>query len=196
MYKILVIGDSNVGKTSFTDSIEYITGGTLKREFEVSECIYRKVVEYKTSVGTIIADVYDCDEYPCDAQVYGTNAAILMYDVTSSSTRNSLLTMYRDIMNDNGFGKIPVIVVANKWELVEDEATRVHNNSLTFDCAKMETDAEGNTTVVSELHTVPHYQMSAKTGFNIEQVLLGLFSSFADEQEVTLIAPEGVTVAP
>lgn len=225
--KILVIGEGGVGKTSYVNALHDVYGNQIHEGFW-----YRHQMVFKTSKGTVIADMDTANCAPSGAvrvlgglikkiegddplstkiigdteplshtddevkrpHLYGVDAVIIMYDASSESSRRTVDAFYSDVMNFNGFGKIPVVVVGNKCDLLDEEKMKANTSTITIDLDKEETDVEGNSTVVVEQHKVPHYLMNLHiANYQAELLLVKLLEIITGEPEMTLHKPDPKT---
>lgn len=171
VYKIALIGDGGVGKTAIRERY-------LGREFKA---------EYLLTIG---ADFAMCDDYinglPIRYQVWdlagqkrfdfvreayykGCIGALLVFDITRPESFFNMPKWINELWTLNGFGRVPIVVVANKidlLELVDNPVSAKHGWTFTHKLSNL-TEPDG-----FKCHYI---QTSAKTGENINQAfsLLG-----------------------
>ncbi|MHB1910242.1 MAG: ADP-ribosylation factor-like protein [Nitrososphaerales archaeon] len=116
-YKIILVGDSGVGKTCY---INRIVNGTLSATtrtlgVEVTPVYFRT----HSPDGTIVFNVWDCSTYTGQLRPEdywgGANGAIVMYDRTKASSQESVHAWIERVRAT--CGPIPIVVCGNKAEL-------------------------------------------------------------------------------
>ncbi len=171
VYKIALIGDGGVGKTSIRERY-------LGKEFNA---------QYLLTIG---ADFSMCDTeingFPIRYQVWdlagqkrfevvreayykGCIGALLVYDVTRPESFYNMHLWINELWTKNGFGRVPIVVLANKIDLYElvDTAISPQKGRTFTDKLSLLTESDG---------FMCHFiETSAKTGENITQAfsLLG-----------------------
>lgn len=118
IYKIIVIGDPMVGKTSLltkfaTDKFEDIYLPTIGAN------ITKKVVEVDGGKSSLM--LWDIAGQKDFYEIYksyfnGANAVIIVFDITRKETFKNVTNWYGECFN-NGIGHAPVILVGNKNDL-------------------------------------------------------------------------------
>jgi small GTP-binding protein len=119
-YKIVLLGDSRVGKTSLiTRQVHELTPGTPKPTLgchcnELSFTIDQKQICLQ------VWDTAGQEMYRALVPVYlrGANCALLLYDVLDQQSFDSLGHWY-SLLDDVVMEAIPVFLVANKIDLIE-----------------------------------------------------------------------------
>ncbi|XP_064484129.1 ras-related protein Rab-32B-like [Ornithodoros turicata] len=123
LFKVLVVGDFGVGKTSL---IRRYTEGmfhqsykiTIGVDFSVKELVWNN----KKHITLQLWDIAGHERFGHMTRVYYkyATAAIIVYDLTRPATLHSVLKWQRDLWDkvehQNGF-PIPVILIANKCDL-------------------------------------------------------------------------------
>jgi small GTP-binding protein len=173
VYKIVLLGDGGVGKTSIRRrylgegfSNDYLM--TIGAEFAVKR--------FDDSADVLqIWDLAGQPRFDGVRQAYyaGTSAAILVYDITRPDTFYSISNWIAEILTHRNLDRpLPLILVANKNDLSYDENYSVvtteqgiaYSKDLS-DWAKLE---------------VPFIETSAKTGFNVSK----MFDELIDNMEL------------
>eukprot|EP01061_Rhynchopus_euleeides_P005466 TRINITY_DN14714_c0_g1_i1.p1 TRINITY_DN14714_c0_g1~~TRINITY_DN14714_c0_g1_i1.p1 ORF type:complete len:224 (+),score=72.18 TRINITY_DN14714_c0_g1_i1:358-1029(+) len=162
LYKILVVGDVGVGKTSLVK--RYAHGlwapnykATIGVDFSLKE-IYD--VAQNTTIRVQLWDVAGQERYKNLTRVYYNQAvgAVIVYDGTRDSTLEGALEWKADIDHKvflPGGGSIPCILVRNKADLPQSVALS-HNKQQQL-------------THEHQFHSV--HEVSAKTGVNVDQAI-------------------------
>ncbi|MHA2126923.1 MAG: GTP-binding protein [Promethearchaeota archaeon] len=156
VYKLSLIGDGGVGKTSMAQRYVH---GIFKADYKATigtfiskrECIFN---ELDTSVKFMIWDLAGQNQFQRLWPDYLTDsrAGVIMFDITNKESFNNVRKWY-DIINKVALPKIILILVGNKSDLEED---REITTQVGMDLAK-------------ELG-IYYMETSAKTNENIEEV--------------------------
>ncbi len=128
-YKVLVLGDGSVGKTTFFQKV-------FKQEKEVAKklSVRVEVIEikrvYKEQEYSI--ELYDLPAGELSSRrstkwYYGTSGAIILFDITRVQTFRHVNYWIDELINYNGYGKLPIVLVGNKTDL-KGNAQRVINS--------------------------------------------------------------------
>nr|QBK86444.1 MAG: Ras-related GTPase [Marseillevirus LCMAC102] len=114
-YKILLVGDENVGKSSL---IRRLSTADFKEGYAPTLGVDVSPLTFSTKHGLITFNIWDCAGNPdyksLGIQGYGkqTDAAIIMFDLTFEITYNNVHGWIENIHNI--CGDIPIIVCGNK----------------------------------------------------------------------------------
>ncbi len=161
LFKILFIGDKEVGRSSFLkDSLrtDYFNG---ERKNTIGVEIYRKELTIEGRVvDLMIHDVSNKEIWRPLLRSYisGSNAAILMFDLTNLKSFNYLFhfpKMIREVA-----GEIPILLLGNKIDLEEERAV----------------SREEGTAFTRDNNLLGYIEISAKTGQDCE----GIFKLIAE----------------
>jgi len=161
VYKLLLIGDSGVGKTSlllqFSDQTFQETSVNLT------------TVDYKNKNVVIDGKTFSLQIWDTAGQerfrtitssfYRGAHGVIIVYDMTDQNSYNNVMLWMQEIQRYAVFG-VSRVLVGNKFD--QDDKKIVSYNT-----AKEYADSLG----------IPFLEASAKTGFNVEQI----FSTMANE---------------
>ena len=172
--KIIVVGNSGTGKTSFVN--KWIKG-TFDENYKatiVSEFSY-KIFDYKDKSYRIqLWDLAGMDQNICITKIFSkdSHGCIVLSDITDKSTleiskkwKNTVDETARFLDGTN----IPSILIRNKIDLLENE----DNND---DEEKMKDFCEKN-------KFLRCFKTSAKTGTNIDEAMNFLISTIIDKME-------------
>lgn len=149
--KVILSGDAGVGKTSFVKYIKTVP-------FETK---YVGTVGYEAHPHTyndVTIMMYDMagdarrmsNDITINALCADAGVIILMYDVTHKTSYLSLKKWYDYYRNINS--TVPIVVVGNK---IDSEGRRMNATNTTFHIE----------------NTLPHFELSAKTGQNVSDLL-------------------------
>jgi len=146
-YKIVLIGDPGVGKTTIIDKLGAKLVNSLPKSIMDSSqtYLYRLRVDDK-NIRLFIFDVWG-DEKSVPRYLDQTNSVIIVYDVSDYKTcksNNKWLTLLKDKIQDSSI----IVLAANKCDTtkqisINDGKTFANNNNLRF----METSALNNTNI-------------------------------------------------
>jgi small GTP-binding protein len=167
-YKLLMLGDASVGKTSLTH--RYITGIFIDSpRLTIGVDFFSKKVRLSNGkkVKLQIWDFGGEERFRFLLPTYskGSNAALFLYDITSQKSLESI-GVWLDIVRKNA-GNIPIFLVGSKKDLEDHREV-----SFTF--------AEEAATKNSCSH---HMELSSKTGENVEQSFEKITELLLDESE-------------
>lgn len=160
LLKVILLGDSGVGKTSLMnryvkDKFKSLYRRTIGADFFVKDVIVDdKVVTMQ------VWDTAGQERFQSLGLSFyrGSDCVILVHDVTSPASRNSLKIWKEEFLTQgapNDPKNFPFIVLANKIDLVTG-VFREDNLQDVLECD----------------HEVPHYQTSAKFNVNVEKAFL------------------------
>jgi small GTP-binding protein len=153
VYKIIVIGDPMVGKTSLltkfaTDRFEEIYLPTIGAN------ITKKVLDIDGGrVSLMLWDIAGQKDFYEIYKSYfnGANAIIIVFDITRKETFSNVKLWYGECI-DNGIGHAPIILVGNKSDLYDREIT------------------VSNAMAHGEMFNAKYFETSALTGKNVDAV--------------------------
>ncbi|MFX1602634.1 MAG: Rab family GTPase [Promethearchaeota archaeon] len=176
VYKIIIIGDANVGKTS---TVNRWAHGWFKHDYKQTVGVqhYSRTVELgkggvKTTVKMVIWDMAGQDIFK-ELRMHfydGATGVVLMFDITRKGTFNHLPRWIDEAWESIG-ERVPVVVVANKGDLKRRRVTQK-------DIAQYAKSLKA-----------PHIVTSALTGSNVTD-LFQLVASMV-HQETQGIVPRG-----
>lgn len=153
-YKLLMLGDASVGKTSLTH--RYITGVFVDSpRLTIGVDFFSKKIQLanEKKVKLQIWDFGGEERFRFLLPTYskGSNAALFLYDITSQKTLESL-PLWIDIVRKNA-GNIPIFLIGSKSDL-NDHRVVTKEAALEYSTKHLCTK---------------HLELSAKTGANVEE---------------------------
>lgn len=165
MYKILLLGDSMVGKTSFlmryTDN-EFIDNpiSTVGLDYKLK---YLKLQNEKT-IKMQLWDTAGQDKLRAITQNYykGANGIILMYDITCMRSFNNVRNWLSSI-NNSSAENIQIILLGNK-----------------IDCAELREVAKDEGEKIAKEFGIGFFEVSAKINHNLEKAIMHICRSIYD----------------
>ncbi|MFW9853538.1 MAG: Rab family GTPase [Candidatus Thorarchaeota archaeon] len=171
VFKIVLIGDGGVGKTAIRE--RYLGHGfetqyvmTIGADFSMKdEVIHGNPIRYQ------IWDLAGQERFDGVRDVYykGAMGALLVYDVSRPESYYNCVKWIKELWANNGRGKVPVVVVANKIDLRQS-----CDDPITSEQGRLISKKLSNLT--SSMGFACHYvETSAKTGAKVHDAysLLG-----------------------
>jgi len=119
IFKAIIIGDGKVGKTSIIRRyVHEQFDPQYKKTIGVAHAVKRLIIN-DCEVTLTIWDTGGQELFDCIRPQYyrGANGALIIYDVTNKESFDHLDKWFSDLYEQ--CGKIPIILVANKIDLVE-----------------------------------------------------------------------------
>ncbi|TFG03743.1 MAG: GTP-binding protein [Promethearchaeota archaeon] len=153
-FKILLLGDASVGKTSFTKRYCYNIFNPSER-LTIGVDFHVKTIDLKgKKVKLQIWDIGGEERFRFLLPTYclGANAAFLLYDITRPSTLENI-TEWTSIVRQKG-GPIPIVLVGAKLDLADDERKVPREHGIQI--------AEKN-------KMVGFVELSSKSGENVDE---------------------------
>ena len=173
--KIIVVGNSGTGKTSFVnkwikDSFDETYKATIVSEFSY------KIVEYKEKSYKIqLWDLAGMDQNICITKIFSkdSHGCIVLSDITNEKTLTECVKWKNTVDETTKFldgTNIPSILIRNKVDLLEENNEKDNDEEMIKDfCEKNK--------------FLKCFKTSAKTGTNIEEAMLFLISNIVDKLE-------------
>lgn len=154
IFKVLLIGEAAVGKTSLT--MKFIHG-KFKSDYLLTVGMepYSKYVKVGKDMVTLsIWDIAGQQRFDVFRTMFfrGAKAALLVFDLTRPTTLAKLQNWYEDLVKNAGADVI-TILVGNKNDL-EDLRSVPKKDALAF---------------AKKIKALTYIETSAKTGFNVEE---------------------------
>ena len=173
--KIIVVGNSGTGKTSFVnkwikDSFDETYKATIVSEFSY------KIVDYKDKSYKIqLWDLAGMDQNICITKIFSkdSHGCIVLSDITDEKTLTECVKWKNTVDETTKFldgSNIPSILIRNKIDLLEENNENDNDEDMIKDfCEKNK--------------FLKCFKTSAKTGTNIEEAMLFLISNIVDKME-------------
>lgn len=167
-YKVILVGDGCVGKTSFCD--KHISD-TVRQEYIPTLGVNVHPIVLNTSHGDVCLDIWDVagqEKFGGLRQGYyqGGNAAIVMFDVTNQASFENIHAWILDIKkvcND-----IPIVVLGNKVDITDKKV-----------------NPEDISPVIQK-YQCTYYYVSTKTNYNLEKPFLSILRYLKKDEELHL----------
>ena len=171
--KIIVVGNSGTGKTSFVNKWIKDTFDEAYKATIVSEFSF-KVIEYKDKSYKIqLWDLAGMDQNICITKIFSkdSHGCIVLSDITNEKTLQECIKWKNTVDETTNFlddTNIPAILVRNKVDLLENN--NIDDEDMIKDfCEKNK--------------FLRCFKTSAKTGTNIEEAMNFLISNIIDKME-------------
>ncbi|XP_033726939.1 ras-related protein Rab-20-like [Pecten maximus] len=166
--KVIILGDYNVGKTSFI--CRYIDGTFKTKEPTIGAAFFLKQWgPYNVAVWDTAGD----ERYTGLSNFYCRNAgaAILAFDMTSVSSFESLWARFIPIL-DSALENCIKVVVGMKMDLLDNGRTR----EITVEEAKTFSREINSNIDLSKLPKDPYFETSSLNGSNVTEVFEFIFN--------------------
>jgi GTP-binding nuclear protein Ran len=167
-YKICLIGDGGVGKTTF---VKRLRNGEFQTKYFATMGVSVEPLLLMTSIGPIKIDVWDTagqekfrglqEGFYVDAHGF-----IIMYDVTNANSYKNLANWYKEVRDQS---PKPMVLVGNKCEVA---ARRVKPKAVTF----------------HRKINLQYYEVSTKLLYNIEKPFLYLIRRLTGDSNLTFVS--------
>ena len=175
--KIIVVGNSGTGKTSFVNKWIKDTFDETYKATIVSEFSF-KVVDYKDKSYKIqLWDLAGMDQNICITKIFSkdSHGCIVLSDITNEKTLTECTKWKNTVDETTKFldgSNIPSILIRNKVDLLENDENK--NN---------EDDEEMIKDFCEKNKFLRCFKTSAKTGTNIEEAMMFLISNIVDKMD-------------
>lgn len=166
-YKIIVIGDASVGKTSII--MQYHNNVFDPNHHEtIGASFIQKQIEVDGEIINInIWDTAGQEKYRSLVPMYtrNTSCAIIVFDVTNTQSYDILISWYQQV-KEEAPENCRIVIAGNKIDQIPD----FENNKNNDDINKIENFAEENKSDI--------FYVSAKTGKNIKEMFENITKNF------------------
>ena len=148
-YKVLIIGDGGVGKSTY---VRKINTGKFKTKYDTTIGLEPHQLTLYTNKGEKEITVYDTAGQEKFGNVRSniykeSDGAFIMFDLTSRITYMNIMKWHRDITNEMG-DDFPVVIIGNKLDLER----KVKPKLIKFPQKKK----------------IPYFEMSVKDEFQLD----------------------------
>ena len=165
MYKILLLGDSSVGKTCV---LTRYTDNTFQEDHMATIGLDFKIKNVNLDTGkTVKVQIWDTagqDRFKSITKNYykGAHGIILIYDVTNKKTFDNVKN-WVDIIKEEVSEKVSIILVGNKID--SNDNRKVSSQ-----------EGQG----IANEYGLPFYETSAKTGYNVDRAFNDLIKKVVE----------------
>ena len=167
-FKLVIIGDGGCGKTTFVK--RHLTG-EFEKQYVATVGAEVHPMRFETNYGKIQFNVWDTAGQERfaglrDGYYVNSDCAIIMFDVSSRITYNSVPTWYKDIIRvaEN----IPVVLIGNKVDIKD---RKVKAKQINFHRKK----------------NIQYYDISAKSNYNLEKPFLYLSKLLTKKKDLVFV---------
>lgn len=187
--KVLVVGNVATGKTSV---INRFARNKFSKDYQTTigvDFALKRVRMGATELNVQLWDIAGQERFAGLSRIFYTHAvaAIIVYDITSRETFESVLNWKRDIdlkvFLPSG-AKIPVLLLANKFDLVEQGHAQP--------CVTKEEIEQ----FVKDNNFYAHFECSAATGYNVKEACTHLVSKIHSNNATEMSAAPQETITP
>ena len=178
--KICLLGDGAVGKTNLRRN--YLGQGftkdhlmTIGADFAAAD----KVLKFNEKDYNITYQIWDLAGQASFNQVRsmyyrGVFGALMVFDITRPSSFQNIKGWIEELEKNSGRGSVPMILLGNKFDLVDSAEDTVKQEEIDALLAELNTNQEENGFEITYLHT------SALTGLNVEDAFNRLGTSILE----------------
>ncbi len=172
-FKVLILGDNNVGKTALYNTL--VNNEKNKKEVPA---IKAKITDIFRKIGDdeITVELYDLParEYLSPNKLKwfkGTDGALIVYDITKADTFRRVPFWLEQLINYNNKGDVPIVLVGNKGDLRESSERVLNPIDPQAFCIRL------NRTTNKENIKHEYFEVSALYGKNVTEVLDALIKN-------------------
>ena len=139
-FKLLLLGDSGTGKTTFLQ--RHFSGAFEERHLTTSTTLSAKVypLVFHTNYGRIVFNVCDTAgvhattsgrvrEEGYDIPIHGAECSIIFFDTTSRISYKNVSNWYRGLQHARVDSKIPTVLCANKID-INDRKVKLRRSTI------------------------------------------------------------------
>lgn len=167
-FKIVIVGDSGVGKTSFIN--KYI-GKSFTKTHTPTIGANINMISIETSLGVVELDVWDTaghDKFIYDRQGYYdmADAVIIMFDISDKISYANSIRYYNDILNISP--NVIAVICGNKVDL--------SNRSL-----------RSSDITLHEIIGCQYYDISIKSNYNYDKIFAYLVQKLLNNELIEVI---------
>ena len=183
--KIIIVGNSGTGKTSFVNKFIHNKFAQTYSPTIASQFSY-KIVKIKDKIYRVqFWDIAGQDKNPETTRVFcnNTKGIILCCEVNKNQTRDDTIKWKESIEKNIDLEKIPIILVENKCDLMGDDESKYNK-----DLEQLNIFGENNK--ISKC-----FRTSALNGFNVEESINFLINEIIEIRGDNFVNPRKDSVA-
>lgn len=168
-FKITLLGDADIGKTSYI--MRHITG-YFTRDYVPTLGFTTHALSFNTTRGRITFDVWDTAGQNRfgglrDGYTIGSDGAIIMFDVCSENTYHHVPKWINDVKKNAPNAKL--VICGNRCDLINFRVIKPENIDVHL------------------LNNCNYYDISAKSNYNFEKPFLDLARQLMNDPNLTFI---------
>lgn len=176
-YKIVLVGDGGVGKSTF---IKRHRTGEFEKKYIPTQGVDVTPLTFSTNYGTIIFKVWDCAGQEKfgglrDGYYTGADAAICMFDVTSNLTFKNMQQWIRDIRRTNM--AVPIVTCGNKCDL--QDSRKVQSNIIRTDLVN---------------NGFKYFDISARSNYNFDKPWVELAKQITGKADLVFVESSAINI--
>ncbi len=157
VFKIVTAGDGGVGKTTIIH--RYVEGQFIENT-QMTIGVEFSVKRLKLNDNSITLQIWDFTgqahlRFMLERYIYGSQGALFMFDLSNINRSLRNIDIWWEILNMGG--KLPILLVGTKYDLIE-------NNSKRYDLFKHQIDE-----VREKYDFIDFIQTSSKTGHAVDE---------------------------
>jgi len=156
VFKIILVGDTGVGKTCF---LEKIIDGHYNYRHEPTIGVDFRLVYHKTDDDKVVkCHVWDTagqEQFHCITRSYykGAGGIIFMYDTAKMESFKNVKKWYKIVEAERGTENLPMLLVGTKLDKIKKEVPRVNAESF------------------AEEHKMDFYEISSRSGECVDKII-------------------------
>jgi len=184
LLKILILGDSGVGKTCLMN--QYVTQKYSKqyRATIGADFLTKEIIVDDTHVTLQIWDTSGQERFQSLGASFfrGADACVLVFDITDSKSFENLGTWMNEFLNQatpQKPDKFPFVIVGNKLDLAASRRIVSDTRARAW-CA--------------EKNDIPYFETSAKDAINVEQVFQTIARKAIDQDAIEAYIPDNIVL--
>jgi small GTP-binding protein len=136
-YKITLLGDGNVGKTTYMNFLENGENGDyrFKKEYVATEDCYALSIPLKVSGNNVKIHLFDTAGQEKfnelrESYIFGSDAIILFYDITNEKSKNNIVWWIKHLQqlfaNSRENKVVPITICANKTDKLKNREENMY----------------------------------------------------------------------
>ncbi|KDR13015.1 hypothetical protein L798_13223, partial [Zootermopsis nevadensis] len=127
LFKVLILGDQSVGKTSY---VQRYVGNTFAKDYKETVGVDFAVKVLKLLDATVALQLWDIagqEIFTWMTRIYCKNShgCVIMFDLSNRSTLNNAIRCKKEVVDSNCTApegkKFPCILIANKCDILDSE---------------------------------------------------------------------------
>ncbi|CAD25255.2 RAS-RELATED GTP-BINDING PROTEIN RAB11 [Encephalitozoon cuniculi GB-M1] len=146
LFKIVLIGDSAVGKTNL---LSKLTRNEFHKDSKATIGVEFGTITFKIGEDVVKAQIWDTagqERYQAIVQAYyrGTSGAAIVYDITNKDSLKKATGLWLKQLRDFSPNEIPIVLIGNKKDLESDREVptqRGKDEAVTNELSFFETSA-------------------------------------------------------
>ena len=165
-FKIILIGDSSVGKSSIVT--KYVSDNLLTIKSMMATMgmdVQQKIIKMNGyDIKLQLWDTAGQERFRSITKTYcrGAMAIIYVFDITNENSFNNIIN-WLNFVKENDSNNLPCLLVGNKVDLMEDDSIQLEKGSK-----------------LAKEYNMPYIESSAYSGYNIDTIFRTITSMILD----------------